>query len=130
MNIKSKLGSVSFLRVFVNSILVLLLVIFTTVILAVSLRGNPGNPDETSLNTLAWKDNGPLELSPERGRFALTYSIVEDNSVHFSVPIARFATPDLGYKDSHYVSLFAQGVSYLVVPGFVRGSRAMALERR
>src|SRR3989344_2606224 len=106
-----------------------LIIIFTTilsyitvaVILALSLRGIPGNPTSENFNDLKWKDNGPFELSPERGRFALTYSIVEDSSLHFSLPVARFATPDLGYINGKYVSLFAPGVSYIVVPGYLLG---------
>lgn len=92
-----------------------------TLILALALRGLPGNPTADELNTAAWRDDGPLELSPERGRFALTYSVVEDNSLEFSLPIARFATPDLGLHDGKFVSLFAPGISYLVIPGYVIG---------
>lgn len=89
--------------------------------LLLALRGLPGNPTASELNLTKWKENGPFELSPERGRFALTYSIIEDQSLHFSVPIARFATPDLGYKDGHFVSLFAPGISFLVLPGYLIG---------
>src|SRR5215467_8344144 len=62
----------------------LLFIAFCTLILSLSLRGLPGNPTSTQINTLAWKDNGPFELSPERGRFALLYSVAENHSVHFS----------------------------------------------
>ncbi|MBI4136988.1 hypothetical protein HY469_02905, partial [Candidatus Roizmanbacteria bacterium] len=89
--------------------------------LALSIRGVTGNPTHETMNHVSWKDDGPLELSPERGRFALTFSIIEDNSLTFSVPVARFATPDLGYIDGKYVSLFAPGISYLVIPGYVIG---------
>ncbi|MBP7927525.1 hypothetical protein KAZ57_00035 [Patescibacteria group bacterium] len=99
----------------------LILVSVSFLILALALRGNWGAPNSTELNTIEWKDNGPLELSPERGRFALTYSIVEDNSVKFSLPVARLATPDLGYINGDYVSLFAPGVSYIITPGYVLG---------
>lgn len=95
--------------------------IFLVVILSLTLRGLPGVPNINELNQIVWKDNGPLELSPERGRFALTYSLIEDKSVHFSVPVARFATPDLGYKNGNFVSLFAQGVSFVVLPGYLLG---------
>lgn len=98
--------------------------IFYTVIIAVlilSIRGIAGNPNEIELNLNEWKENGPLELSPERGRFALTYSFIENQSFFYSLPIARFATPDLGYKNGHYVSLFAPGVSFLTIPGYILG---------
>lgn len=99
----------------------LLLTIFCSLILTLSIRGISGNPNEQTLNEKYWTDNGPLELSPERGKFALTYSIVEDNSVFFSLPVARFATPDLGFHNGNYVSLFAPGVSFITMPGYVMG---------
>lgn len=103
-----------------NSLLPLF-VVFCTIILALSIRGLPGNPTSHQLNTRAWTDEGPLELSPERARYALMYSVVEDKSLFFSSDLAQFATPDLGYKDGNYVSLFAPAVSFLVIPGYVIG---------
>ncbi|MBI4084448.1 MAG: hypothetical protein HY431_00940 [Candidatus Levybacteria bacterium] len=104
-----------------NKALTVLFSLFCLLILALSLRGLPGNPTAPMLDSLVWKDNGPLELSPERGRFVLTYSLIEDRSFTFSIPLARFATPDVGYKDGKYVSLFAPGVSFIVMPGYVLG---------
>ena len=91
------------------------------VFIFLALRGQSGNPVAKELNTSSWKEDGPFELSPERGRFALTYSIVEDHSFYFSVPIAKFIIPDLGYKNGHYVSLFAPGVSFIAIPGYLVG---------
>lgn len=99
----------------------ILIALVVTVVLAAAVRGNMGVPSMQELNTSFWKDDGPLELSPERGRFALVYSVVEDQSVHFSLEIAKFATPDLGYINGNFVSLFAPGVSYLVIPGYIIG---------
>lgn len=90
-------------------------------LLLVSTRGYLGNPNSKEINTPKWKEGGPFELSPERGRFALLYSIVEDKSMSFSVDIARFTTPDLGYKDGKYVSLFAPAVSYIAAVGYIIG---------
>ena len=102
-----------------------LLAIFGISIMAVlfsSTRGFPGNPTVEDLNTIQWRADGPLELSPERGRFALMYSVVEDKSLQFSLPLARFVTPDLGINPKgEYVSLFAPGVSFLAIPGYVIG---------
>ena len=99
----------------------ILLIAFTALILSLSLRGNLGNPSPADMNTSRWRDDGPFELSPERGRFALIYSLLEDRSLTFSLPVARFVTPDLGYINDRYVSLFAPGVSFLVVPGYLVG---------
>ena len=98
-----------------------LLVLFCALVLSFSVRGIQGNPTSATINNPEWRDEGPMELSPERGRFALTYSLVEDKSFHFSLPVARFVIPDLGYQDGKYVSLFDPGVSLLMVPGYIIG---------
>ncbi len=89
--------------------------------LFLSIRGLPGNPSSTELSTDKWKNNGPIELSPESSRLALTYSLVERKSVIFDLAIARFVTPDLGYVNGKYVSLFPPAVSFLAVPGYMLG---------
>ncbi len=98
--------------------------IFCALMLALSLRGIKGNPTSESMNDSRWKDEGPIELSPERGRFALTMSIVEDKSFHYSLPIARFTLPDLGYSNGNYVSLFAPLLSFVIIPGYLIGKTA------
>jgi hypothetical protein len=95
-------------------------------ILIFSVRGMPGNPDINELLSDRWEEHGPLELSPERGRFALMYSLVEDRSFQFSVAVARLAIPDLGYHNGQYVSLFAPGVSFLAIPGYLAGKAVNA----
>ena len=102
-------------------IFLFLLFIFCAIILTLTLRGISANPTSEILNQDSWKDDGPFELSPERGRFALTYSIIEDKSFSFSIPLASFVIPDLGFINGKYVSLFAPGVSYLVIPGYWLG---------
>lgn len=96
----------------------LIIIALSFSLLLISLRGMAGNPSETSLNTTSWKDAGPFELSPERGKFALTYSMAENKSFNLSLPLARFATPDLGYINGHYASLFPPGVSIAILPGY------------
>jgi hypothetical protein len=98
-----------------------LLALFCITVLALSLRGIAGNPTPTDLNRLIWKDNGPLELSPERGRYALMYALAEEKSFSFSPDLARFAAPDVAYTDGRYVSLFAPAVSFIVIPGYLLG---------
>ena len=106
----------------INTVIVpIIFFLFCGAVLFLSIRGIPGNPTHETMNEVIWKDEGPFELSPERGRFALTFSLIEDKTVSFSLPVARFATPDLGYINGKYVSLFAPGVSYLVLPGYFIG---------
>ncbi len=94
---------------------------FIAIILALSVRGIAGNPTSERINDKSWTFDGPFELSNERGRFALLYSLMEDHSYQFSLPLARFAVPDLGYTNGKYVSLFAPGVSFIVIPGYLIG---------
>lgn len=100
----------------------ILVLVFCAIVLGLSLRGLPGNPSSEEINQSVWKEEGPLELSPERGRYALTVSLVENQSFHFDLPLARFVTPDLGYIDGKYVSLFAPAVSFIAIPGYIVGS--------
>jgi len=103
-------------------ILTVLIFLFCALILALGLRGIPGNPTAEELNSPRWVTTGPFELSNERGRFALLYSVLENHSFQFALPLARFATPDLALSpDSQYVSLFAPAVSFIAIPGYIIG---------
>lgn len=104
-----------------NYILIIGLVLFSAMIMFLSVRGLSGNPTGTELNSSTWKENGPFELSPERGRFALTYSIVETKSFQFSDSIGKFAIPDVGVSKGKYVSLFAPLLSFIAIPGYIVG---------
>ncbi|HRP36858.1 MAG TPA: hypothetical protein PLS50_03535, partial [Candidatus Dojkabacteria bacterium] len=104
-----------------STTLQIVVLIFITLVLFASIRGTAGIPTAEELNSPVWKEQGPFELSPERGRYALTYSIIEDKSFDFSIPVARFTTPDLGFTDGKFVSLFAPGVSFLVIPAYIVG---------
>jgi hypothetical protein len=95
--------------------------IILVLILIFSIRGKIGNPTSSDLLSPAWQQNGPFELSPERGRFALLYSLVENKTFYYTIPLARFVAPDLGFKNNYYVSLFAPGISFLIIPGYVIG---------
>lgn len=95
--------------------------ILCAVIMAVSVRGLPGNPHELELNSKYWMETGPFELSPERGRYALLYSFIENNTVHFSRALGEFSMPDLGYVNGNFVSLFAPAVSFIAMPGYLIG---------
>ena len=90
-------------------------------LLMLTLHGRPGNPAPEEILENLRGPSQPFELSPERGRYALTMSVVENNSFFFTTPIARFVVPDLGYIGGKYVSLFAPGVSLLAVPLYSLG---------
>ncbi|RLC35970.1 hypothetical protein DRH27_05985, partial [Candidatus Falkowbacteria bacterium] len=47
---------------------------------------------------------------------------IEDKSLHFSSDLALFTMPDLAITDTgKYVSMFAPGVSFLAIPGYLLG---------
>jgi len=92
------------------------------VIFSLTIRGMSGNPTIEELNSPMWVSSGPFESSNDRGRFALTYSFLEDGFLQFSLPVAEFASPDLAVTpQGQYVSLFAPGVSFIVMPGYLLG---------
>ncbi len=105
-----------------NRFSILLIIVFCFIILTLSLRGLTGNPTSKELAAPKWELNGPFELSPERGRFILTYSILENKSFQFSDNLANFASPDVAVtKDGKYASLFAPLVSFITIPGYIIG---------
>lgn len=97
------------------------LVLFCALILMLSIRGIPGTPSAPELNMAKWKDNGPLELSPERGRYAIVYAFLELNSFEFPPDLARFVAPDVAYESGRYLSLFVPGLSFVAMPGYILG---------
>lgn len=96
-------------------------IVFCLLALFFALRGIPGSPDAKELSTPKWKEDGPFELSPERGRFSLLYSVAEDHSFLFSNDIGKFAEPDVAVNKGRYVSLFAPLVSFASMPGYFIG---------
>ncbi len=105
-----------------NKIIASFFLLFCAMILTLALRGLPGNPTSTELNSSEWVSTGPFESSNERGRFALVYSFIEDRTTHFSMELARFSTPDLAItKSGQYVSLFAPATAFLTMPGYIIG---------
>lgn len=105
-----------------EKIYLIIFILFISIVLTLSIRGIAGTPTSETVNQAQWGDEGPFELSPERGRFALTLSLIENQSVEFNNPIAQFSTPDLGYKNGKFVSLFAPLLSFIIVPGYLLGS--------
>lgn len=117
------------MQMILKTIYVLVITLGLVSIFAFTLRGLPGNPDAAELLSMQWTWDGPLELSPERGRIALLYSYLEDRSLFFSQDIARLALPDLAINAAgEYVSLFSPGPSFLAIPGYLLGKHfGMAL---
>lgn len=90
-------------------------------LILMSVKGVKGNPTPSEIYENLQDESMPFELSPERGRYALLTSVVDNKSIFFSEEIAKYVVPDLGYVNGHYVSLFAPGVSYMAIPLYVIG---------
>ena len=112
----------------ISKILSGILIVVIMAVLLLSVKGAVGNPSNDTINDNYWVKDGPFESSSERGRFALAYSYVEDRSVDFALPLAAFAAPDLAYYKGNFVSLFAPGVSFAAIPGYIVG-RALGASR-
>lgn len=95
--------------------------LFCLLVYFLAIRGIGGVPQSSELVEKKWTEKGPFELSPERGRFALLYSILEDRSFYFSSDLASFSEPDVAVTDGKFVSLFPPGLSFLAIPGYLLG---------
>lgn len=91
------------------------------ILLLATLRGVGGNPTPLIIVSDLRSETMPFELSPERGRYALLLSMVENHSFIFTKDIAAIAVPDLGSIGGKYVSLFAPGVSLIAIPFYLLG---------
>jgi hypothetical protein len=86
-----------------------------------TLRGVYGNPLPRDFKNNLDAPAKPLELSPERGRFILTYSLVENRSFSFNRELANAAYPDVGYHDGRFYIFFAPGISLMATPFYLIG---------
>lgn len=107
----------------IRKLLVGLLMLFIISVFLLTLKGNSGNPSPFEIEDNLRKRGEPFELSPERGRYAQTQSLAEDHSFFLRKDIARYVTPDLGYIDGKFISLFSPGMSILAIPLYVIGAK-------
>lgn len=104
------------------------MMLFIGMVFFLTLKGNPGNPTPIEIEDNLRSRSEPFELSPERGRYALTQSLAEDQSFFLRKDIARYVTPDLGYIDGKFISLFSPGISILATPLYIVGSKFNAAQ--
>lgn len=98
-----------------------ILFITISVVLVSTIRGIPGNPTPGYIYENLRSKATAFEVSPERGRYALLYSIIENGSYEFTQELAEMAVPDLAIVNGKYVSLFAPGVSFIAIPFYILG---------
>ncbi len=105
-----------------KKLIIFILVLFVSIIFAFTIKGNYGNPTPSNIYDNQRFMGQPFELSPERGRYALTMSLAEDHSFFLKHDIARIVTPDLGFYKGKYTLLVSPGLSMLGVPFYLLGA--------
>lgn len=106
------------MKIFLGSILIFTLGI---VIYSLTIRGIYGNLQVTSIKNNLDQATKPFELSPERGRFILTFSLAENKSFSLSRQLADAADPDVGYHEGKFFIFFPPGISVLGLPLYILG---------
>lgn len=104
-----------------KKILIVLFFLISIIIYALVLRGVSGNVVGESIRGTLDTATKPFELSPERGRFLLTYSLAENKSFALSEKLAEAADPDVGYYKGKYYVYFGPGISILALPFYYIG---------
>lgn len=99
-----------------NITISLLLFLFGIFMYALTVRGVHGSIDMTKIHDKLDIVSKPFELSPERGRYILTYSLAEKKSFALDETLATAANPDVGYYKGKYYIYFAPGISVLALP--------------
>lgn len=90
------------------------------VLLVLLLRGTLGS-GLSQAETLT-TPGGAFESSLARGRYALTVSLADDQSLTFSRAIAEFAAPDVAYLgQGRFASMFPPGVALMALPFYIAG---------
>ncbi len=96
--------------------LLISILFFSTII-----KGGKGNPIYYQVEHNK-QIGGPFEDSISSARYALTESIVLNQSLFLSPSLAEFAAPDVVYYKGKFTSVFTPGISFLGVPFYFIGS--------
>lgn len=110
------------MKKFIQTILFISLILGTLLLYALTVRGIYGNPKASDIKNNLDQATKPLELSPERGRFALTMSLVEDQSFALTQEVADAVYPDVGYYMGRFYIYFTPGISIMAMPLYMLGS--------
>lgn len=106
-----------------NSLSIVFIIIFASVMYGLTLRGVPGNPEPLTIKAQLQGDTKPMELSPERGRFAHVMALGDHGIYALPQVLADFVYPDVGYYGDKFYSYFAPGAAYLATPFYLLGKQ-------
>src|SRR3990167_452440 len=97
------------LTVHKNKFALALIVVLAATFYAATLRGVAGNPPASAFKNNLDQATRPLELSPERGRYAHVLALGEHNTYELDQELAAAVYPDIGYYEGKFFSYFAPG---------------------
>ena len=106
-----------------NALAIIFIIVLSAFLYTLTLRGVSGNPDINTVKAEYEGTSNPLELSPERGRFAHVMSLGENGSYELGPILGKLAYPDVGYSDGKFYSFFAPGISYMATPFYLWGKQ-------
>lgn len=104
-----------------NALAVIFLIVFSAILYTLTIRGVLGNPYINTVKTEYEGTSNPLELSPERGRFAHIMALGEYGRYDLNSALGELAYPDVGYHGGRFYSYFAPGISYMATPFYLLG---------
>ncbi len=98
-------------------------VMFVMALYIFTLRGVAGNPVTSDIKNNLDQATKPLELSPERGRYALIMALVNTGRFDLGPGLADAVYPDVGWHQGRFYILFAPGISLMALPLYILGAK-------
>ncbi|MCL5667024.1 MAG: hypothetical protein M1383_04615 [Patescibacteria group bacterium] len=102
---------------------VFILILLGLFFYSLTLKGILGNPKPGDFKGSLDQVTKPLELSPERGRFANVLALADFHTYDLGQELADAVYPDVGVEEGKFYSLFAPGVSYFILPFYLLGEQ-------
>jgi len=102
-----------------NKLIIILLLFLTSL----TIKGEVGNPTPFYIHSRLQSAGKPFELSPERNRYAQLLALSEYGTFDLPFEVAKIVTPDLGYIDGRYVSIYPPGFTLLALPFYLIGKQ-------
>lgn len=104
-----------------NKLGLLFLLIIGIVLYSLTIKGVYYNVQPSDFKNKLDQMSKPLELSPERGRFAHVIALVDEHTYALNQELGDAVYPDVGYYNGKFFSFFAPGISYMAMPFYMLG---------
>ncbi len=106
---------------FIKPFLSTLMIMVVLLLYVLTIRGISGAPVTSDIKNNLDQAARPLELSPERGRYALIMSLMTRGRFDLDSELAEAVYPDVGWYDGRFYILFAPGISLMAIPLYLIG---------